>query len=116
MEAEVRAAVQKYIDGCAAADADKVRDSFTDDAFMWGYLGPDYTTMSGADFAANVIAMAEPAGDDYRSEIHSISVKGDVANAVIDEEGFLGANFRNYFGLIRRDGVWRISSKMFTTV
>lgn len=116
MEDEIRAAVQQYVDGCAAADPRLVQNAFDDDAVMWGYLGPDRTVMSGADFAANVVATASPAGPEYSSDIHSIDVTGDVAHAVLDERGFLGANFRNYFGLIRRDGVWRIASKVFTTV
>lgn len=116
MHEEVRAAVQRYVDGCAAADPDAVRDAFHGDAVMWGYLGTEYATMSGADFAASVIATAEPAGPEYAYEIHSISVQGDVAHAILDEKQFLGADFRNFFGLVRRDDVWRIASKVFTTV
>lgn len=116
MEEQVRAAVQKYVDGCIAADAEMVRDAFDENSVMWGYLGPDYATMSGADFAANVVATKEPSGSEYSFEIHSIVVQGEVAHAVLDEQGFLGAGFRNFFGLIRRDGVWRITSKVFTTV
>lgn len=114
-EQAVEAAVQKYVDGCRAADAEQVRDAFDEHAVMWGYLGPDYVTMSGADFAANVVATAEPAGPEYASEIHGVEVVGDVASAVLDERQFLGADFRNFFGLVRRDGVWRITSKVFTT-
>jgi hypothetical protein len=55
MHEAVRAAVQKYVDGCAAADPERVRDAFDEHAVMWGYLGPDYVTMSGADFAAGVV-------------------------------------------------------------
>jgi hypothetical protein len=116
MHEAVRAAVQKYVDGCAAADPERVRDAFDEHAVMWGYPGPDYVTMSGADFAAGVVATAQPAGPGYSSEIHSIEVVGDVASAVLDEKGFLGADFRNFFGLIRRGGEWRITSKVFTTV
>ncbi|MBL3689943.1 nuclear transport factor 2 family protein [Leucobacter chromiireducens] len=115
-EAAVRAAVQRYVDGCVAADPAAVRDAFSADAVMWGYLGPDYVTMSGADFAANVIATAAPAGAEYRAEIHGIVVTGSIAHAVLDERQFLGANFRNHFGLVLRDGEWRIASKVFTTV
>jgi len=115
-EAAVRAAVQKYVDGCVAADPAGVRDAFDENAIMWGYLGPDYATMSGADFAANVVATAQPAGPEYSFEIHDVTVQGDVAHAVLDEQQFLGADFRNFFGLIKRDGVWRITSKVFTTV
>ncbi|RGE24337.1 nuclear transport factor 2 family protein [Leucobacter sp. wl10] len=116
MNEAVRAAVQKYVDGCAAADPDLVRDAFDEHAVMWGFLGPDYVTMSGADFASDVVAAAQPAGPEYTCDIHGIEVTGDVARAVLDERGFLGADFRNLFGLVRRDGVWRITSKVFTTV
>ncbi|WP_125100021.1 nuclear transport factor 2 family protein [Leucobacter chromiireducens] len=112
----VRAAVQRYVDGCVAADPAVVRDAFTSDAVMWGYLGPDYVTMSGTDFAANVVGTAQPAGAEYAAEIHGIVVTGSVAHAVLEERQFLGANFRNEFGLILRDGAWRIASKIFTTV
>lgn len=114
--AAVEAAVQQYVDGCKAADADAVRDAFDENSVMWGYLGPDYVTMTGAEFAANVVATAEPSGPEYSFEIHGITVTGDVAHAVLDERGFLGADFRNHFGLIKRDGAWRITSKVFTTV
>lgn len=83
---------------------------------MWGYLGTEYATMSGADFAANVVAPADPAGSEYSYEIHGISVQGDMVHAVLDEKQFLGSDFRNFFGLVRRDGVWRIASKVFTTI
>ena len=116
MQDQVRAAVQKYVDACIAGDATAVRESFETSSVMWGYLGEKYVTMSGADFAANVIATAEPASAEYSAEIHSIVVTGGVATAVLDERQFLGANFRNFFGLIQRDGDWRITSKVFTTV
>lgn len=115
-ETAVRAAVQQYIDGCRAADPAVVRDAFDEHAVMWGYLGPDYTTMTGAEFADRVVATAEPASDEYACSIRSIEVTGDIASAVLEERGFLGADFRNQFGLIRRDGVWRITSKVFTTL
>ncbi|QIM18232.1 nuclear transport factor 2 family protein [Leucobacter coleopterorum] len=116
MTEEVRAAVQKYVDGCVAADPQVVRDAFDEHATMWGYLGDEYVSMNGYEFAANVVGTAEPAGETYAARIHGIEITGDVASAILDEEQFLGANFRNHFGLVRRDGVWRIVSKVFTTV
>ncbi|QIK64313.1 nuclear transport factor 2 family protein [Leucobacter viscericola] len=116
MTEEVRAAVQKYVDGCVAADPKAVRDAFDENATMWGYLGDDYVTMSGEEFAANVVGSAEPATGAYTANIHGIEITGNVASAILEEEQFLGANFRNHFGLLRRDGAWRIVSKVFTTV
>lgn len=116
MHSEVIEAIQRYVNGCTAADSEAVRGAFAADAVMWGYLGAEYVTMSGTDFAANVIAGADPAGHEYAAEIHSVVVTGDIAHAILDERGFLGADFRNHFGLVCRDGVWRIASKVFTTV
>lgn len=113
---EVTAAVQRYVDGCVAADPDAVREAFDADAVMWGYLGEEFVTMSGAEFAQNVVGSARPAGDEYSASIHSVVVEGGVAHAVLDERQFLGADFRNFFGLARRDGAWRIVSKVFTTL
>lgn len=113
---QVQAAVQMYVDGCIAADASMVSEAFDDNAVMWGYLGDEYVTMTGAEFAANVVGTAEPASAEYSAHIHSIVVTRDMAHAVLDEKQFLGMNFRNEFGLIRKDGVWRITSKVFTTV
>lgn len=113
---EVRAAVERYAEGCREADAGKVRDAFAPGARMWGYLGPDYVEMTGEEFAEQVIGPAEPASAGYTTSIHGIEIMGDVASARLDEQGFLGADFSNRFGLVRRDGVWRIVSKVFTTV
>lgn len=115
MHEAVRAAIQKYVDGCVAAEPETVRQAFDEHAVMWGYLGPDYVTMTGAEFAENVVGTAAPAGPAYAADIHSIEVEGNVARAVLDERQFLGADFRNHFGLVLRDDVWRITSKVFTT-
>lgn len=112
----VVAAIEGYLHGCMRADADAVSAAFAPEAFMWGYLGAEYVAQSGEDFARNVIAEAEPSGSEYSYQIHSVTITGDIAQATIDEQNFLGANFTNYFGLVRKDGTWRIMSKVFTTV
>ena len=116
MNDEVRAAVERYVKGCRKADADQVRGAFAPGARMWGYLGDDYVEMTGEEFADQVVAPAEPASEEYAATIHGIEITGSVASARLDERGFLGADFSNRFGLVRRDGEWRIVSKVFTTV
>lgn len=112
----VERAVLKYVEGCTAADDEAVADAFSPDAVMWGYLAGNYVSMTGREFAATVIADAQPAGPEYSFRIHAIEVSGDVATAILDEEQFLGLDFRNHFGLVRRDGRWRICSKVFTSL
>ncbi|HWV48902.1 MAG TPA: nuclear transport factor 2 family protein [Microbacterium sp.] len=112
----VEQAVKNYVDGVKASDAQAVKDAFRDDAVMWGYLGPDVTVLPAAGFADQVVATAPPADENYTSTIHSIAITGDIATAILDERGYLGADFRNHFGLLRVDGEWKIASKVFTTV
>lgn len=112
----VAEAIGRYVEGCRAADGTAVAEAFSPDAVMWGYLAGDYVTMSGSHFAEQVVAGAEPAGDEYSHQIHSIEVTGDIATAVLTEKQFQGLDFCNHFGLVRRDGRWRICSKVFTSL
>lgn len=115
-EEAVVAAVNVYVDGVRAADPARVKEAFRADGRMWGYLGDAFVTMSAGDFAEQVVA-ASPAPDNaYRADVHDVSVTGQTAVAVLDERAYLGADFRNVFGLVREDGVWRIASKVFTTL
>ena len=115
MEDQVRAAVERYVAGVSTNDAELVKQAFTEDGRMWGYLGDDFTVMTAVDFAEQVVATAPPADPAYRAEIHGIEVTGGIATAILDERAYLGSDFRNQFGLVRVDGVWRIASKVFTT-
>lgn len=118
-EQQVRAVVERYVDGCRRADADTVQSAFRPDARMWGWLGPDLVAAPMEEFFAVVAGPKPPeaAGWEagYASEIHSISVTGDIAVAVLEETGFLGADFTNHFSLVREDGEWLIATKSFTT-
>jgi hypothetical protein len=116
VEEQVRLAVEKYITGVKARDARIVQDAFQENGMMWGYLGNKYTEMTAADFAAHVVATAPEPDPNYSAKVHSVQVTGEIATAILDERHYLGADFRNYFGLVRTDGIWRIASKMFTTV
>lgn len=116
MEEQVRLAVEKYVTGVKTRDARIVKDAFQENGMMWGYLGENFTAMTAADFADHVVATAPEPDPNYSAEIHSLQVTGEVATAILDERHYLGADFRNYFGLVRTEGTWRIASKMFTTV
>lgn len=115
-EADVIAAVQRYVEGVTRADPAIVRGSFAANAVMWGYLGGAYESISADTFAETIVAPPQPAGPEYSHRVHSVVVTGRIASAILDEEGYLGANFRDIFGLVEVDGVWRIASKVFTTV
>lgn len=115
MEDQVRAAVELYVEGVSTNSPGLVKRAFSEDAVMWGYLGPNYATQSALSFADDVVATAPAPDPAYSYEIHSIAVTGNVATAVLDEKAYLGADFRNHFSLAVIDGAWRITGKLFTT-
>ena len=43
-------------------------------------------------------------------------VTGRIASATLQERGFLGLDFTDYFHLVEVDGQWQIVSKTFTTL
>jgi len=116
MEDQVRAAVELYVEGVSTNNPETVKRAFSDDAVMWGYLGPEYAMLPAGVFADQVVGTAPDPDPAYSYEIHSITVTGDIATAILDEKAYLGSDFRNHFGLVKIDGAWRITSKVFTTL
>jgi hypothetical protein len=113
----VREVIQQYIHGSGNGDAEALRAIFFPEAVMSGdYQGklsfgtPD----SFFELIENSPALVE-SGANYKSVISSIEVVGDVASAVLKEEGFFDANFTDFFHLMKVDGQWKIISKTYTT-
>jgi Putative lumazine-binding len=115
MEKIVREVVENYVSGVTKPDIELLRSAFRSDAHMWGYLGPTPVTIPIEVFFDIVAKAPDPAGwvSGYASIIRSIEVTGDVAVAVLEETGYLGGNFTNYFSLMRENGTWAIASKTF---
>jgi hypothetical protein len=115
MEKDVHAIVEKYVSGVTKPDVDLVRSAFRADAHMWGYLGGMFMSTPIEGFLSVVAQTPDPAGwaGGYSARIRSVEVTGDVAVAVLEETGYLGASFTNYFSLVRENGAWAIASKTF---
>jgi hypothetical protein len=115
MKDDVREVVEKYVAGVTKPDVDLVRSAFRSDAHMWGYLGDTFVNTPIAGFLDIVAGTPDPAGwvSGYSYAIPSIEVTGEVAVAVLEETGYLGGNFTNYFSLVRENGTWAIASKAF---
>ena len=113
----VRDVIQKYIDGSCHGDADALRSIFFDGAIMSGnYKG---TLRFGTPDSFFTLDENSPSlhesGAEYKAVISSIEIVGDVAGAVLKEEGFFDANFTDFFHLMKKDGEWKIISKTYTT-
>jgi hypothetical protein len=111
---QITRTLNQYVEGVRDGDAAKLRDVFHPDTRMWGsMLGERYDEPS-----TELIAMADgkPADVDgsYQANITSIEQHGDVATAVLAEEGIWGiVSFVDFFALARIDGTWKIVNKSF---
>jgi hypothetical protein len=117
-ENDVKARMQKYIDGTYNGDADMLRQCFYPQAVMNGYLNNEMVLRDPEPFfqeIANNPSMVE-SGVPYKGEIASIDVVGNIASTTVKETGFTGVmKFTKYFHLIKVEGEWKIISKIFTT-
>jgi hypothetical protein len=111
----VRRVVQEYIDACQAGSVERLRAIFHENALMTGYLAGQFLIGPPEPFFDAVRNAPPPAAGTYQAKIGAIEVTGDVASAVLNESGYLGLDFTDYFHLARIDGNWRIVSKTFTS-
>ncbi|MEJ8572473.1 nuclear transport factor 2 family protein [Microbaculum marinum] len=109
--AAVRAVVSDYIRGTAESDPALLRSVFHEAAVMSGYLGPDLLLGGPEPFFEAV--GARKVGPDYSAEITEISVLGRTATATVVEDNLYDLSFVNAFHLLKVDGAWTITSKLF---
>ena len=110
-----RATITELVDACHAGDGDRLRGVFSQGALMSGYFNGVYYSGSPEPFYDEVRDNPAPAsiGEEYIAEITSVEEYGDIANAILQEKNFLGANFINLYQLARVDGNWLIVSKAY---
>jgi hypothetical protein len=110
-----RETITELVEACHSGDVDKLRGVFSQGALMSGYYNGEYYSGSPEPFYDEVRDNPPPAvtGAEYIDEIISVEEYGDIANVVLEEKGFLGANFINLFQLVCVDGTWLIVSKAY---
>jgi hypothetical protein len=110
-----RETITALVDACHSGDVEKLRGVFSPDALMSGYFNGQYYSGSPQPFFDELRDNPSPAstGAEYIGEILSVEEFGDIANVVLEETGFLGANFINLYQLVRKDDSWLIVSKAY---
>ncbi len=120
-EAEVVAVIERYIEGYLNADLPVLRGAFADDAVMNGYVDDRLVTGTPEPFFRQVgsnppLKSPGPGPDPGPSyDIEHLSITNNAASAVLRETGFGPHDFTDYMHLLKRDGVWKIVSKTFST-
>ena len=114
---QVKNTVEKYIEGSRKGNLALLKEIFHENATMSGYMLGELQIGTPEPFFEAVANNPAPeqSGEDYKAEIKSVMVSGQIASAELEESGFLGLSFTDYFQLIKTEGNWLILNKMFTT-
>jgi len=111
----IRETLGHYTEGLRTGGVDRLREGFHPQSIMCGYLGatPMVTPIQGLyDFVA---AHPAPAQTREPSEmtISAVHVSGSTATAEVMEQAYQGHDFRTSFHLMKLQGRWWITAKLF---
>lgn len=107
----VEKALQPYIDSAKTGDGTLSRTAFYDHARIVGSVQGEIYVMTADEFEG-AVTEAGPAPD-VQSRIASIEISGPAATARVEFLNWGEFRFTDFFVLYKRDGEWKISSKVY---
>tara|TARA_B100000959_G_scaffold205413_1_gene215318 strand:- start:432 stop:809 length:378 start_codon:yes stop_codon:yes gene_type:complete len=108
-------AIELYIQGVAAGDAEALNAAFHSDARVFGALGDQRIDIPIHDMIGMISAQPGDVDGQFSASIRKIDEFNDIAIAVVDEENFWGSvSFTDVFSLAKIDDNWLIVNKSFT--
>ncbi len=109
----VSSIIQIYAEGGRKGDAAIMRPAFRQDATIHGHL--DGNLLAGPiHILVDWVAQSPPASD-LEATILNIDLADTVATARVEVTGWLGYRFTDQFTLLKENGAWTITSKVFHT-
>ena len=103
--------LQNYVEGARLGRDAQLKSAFHEGATIYGYIGPELFGGPIQTFY-DWHAKNGPATD-LESRIVSIDVAGSIATARMELLNWTGHRFTDMFTLLKIDGAWKITSKMF---
>jgi Putative lumazine-binding len=111
---QITRTVDLYVQGVREGDAAKLREAFHPESRMWGSLGGQRFDVPIAEMIAMFDGKPADVDGSYEARVTSVEQTGDVASAVLVEDGFWGTvSFVDCFSLALIDGTWKIVNKTF---
>lgn len=111
---EIEDAVRLYIDGVSKGDADKLKTGFHSEAWMFGSVDGQRYDIPISQLIEMVTSQPFGSGGSYTARITSVQQIGDVATAIVEEDGIWGSlSCVDFFTLAKIDGSWKIVNKTF---
>jgi hypothetical protein len=103
--------VQLYIDGGKTGDTARMKEAFHPDATIFGYVGADL-------FAGPIQQLFDwndqnGAAVELQGRIASIDIIETVATVRLELDNWTGHRFTDLFTLLKVDGQWKITNKVF---
>jgi hypothetical protein len=103
--------IQTYVDGGRSGKGADMKPAFHDGATIYGYIGPEL-------FGGPIQSLFDwndgngPATE-LKSEIMNIDIQDTIATARVELDNWTGHKFTDMFTLLKTDGEWKITSKVF---
>ena len=107
----VKAALKPYIDAAKSGDGKLSRSAFYDHANIVGSIGGQYKEPDADAFGKLIDAGGK--SPDVQHQIAWIDISGPAAAAKVEFFNWRGFRFTDFFVLYKKDGEWKISSKVY---
>ena len=108
----IEATLGIYLNGAKSGKGAEMKPAFVDNAIIYGYVGDDLAFSGSIQGLFDWNDSNGPATD-IEARIAHIDVVGTIAHARVEAENWTGYKFTDMFVLIKLDGTWKITSKVF---
>ena len=109
----IAGAVQHYIDGAKSGKGDVMKLAFHEDATIFGHHGSDL--MAGPiKMLFDHVDQSGPVPE-LQAKIASIDVVDTVAVVRLELDKWAGDRFTDFFTVLKSNGEWKITNKVFHT-
>lgn len=108
----IEATLGIYLNGAKSGKGAEMKPAFVDNAIIYGYVGDDLAFSGSIQGLFDWNDSNGPASD-IEARIAHIDVVGTIAHARVEAENWTGYKFTDMFVLIKLDGTWKITSKVF---
>ena len=109
--AAIAGALQPYIDAARTGGGSAMRHTWFDHAHIVGSLDGQPVNVDAESFCKYIDEVG--GAPDVAARIVSIDYQGNAAAARIEFLNWGGARYTDFFVLYKRDGVWKISGKVY---
>jgi len=109
----ISSVIQIYVEGGHKGDASIMKRAFRENATIHGYIGGGLLAGS-IQILFDWVAENRPATE-LESTIVNIDLANTIATARLESTGWLGNRFTDQFTLLKENGTWTITSKVFHT-